>query len=108
LLSLIQLLIDNHGNMNFKIYISCTQLSLNALGFAVTTQTKPILAFKLRIRCLGIKVCIAEDDRSFGTVELWLKKIQNDLSLAGFSVNLTWDNHTTVHKAWIKGSGLLL
>ena len=34
--------------------------------------------------------------------ELWLKKLKNDLSLAGFNVSLKWNSRSTVHKAWVK------
>ena len=39
--------------------------------------------------------------------EAWMKKIKNNLSLAGFNTSLTWNNRTTVHKAWIKIEGLM-
>ena len=39
--------------------------------------------------------------------ESWMKKVKNDLSLAGFDTSLKWNARTTVHKAWIKIAGLL-
>jgi hypothetical protein len=39
--------------------------------------------------------------------ERWLKKIKNDLALAGFDVSVRWNDKTTVHNAWIKTAGIL-
>lgn len=39
--------------------------------------------------------------------ERWLKKMKNDLQLAGFNVSVTWNNKTAVHKAWIKTADIL-
>ncbi len=39
--------------------------------------------------------------------ESWMKKVKNDLSLAGFDTSLKWNARTTVHRAWIKIEGLL-
>lgn len=39
--------------------------------------------------------------------ELWMKKIKNDLTFAGFDVAVTWNGRSTVHKAWIKTAGVL-
>lgn len=39
--------------------------------------------------------------------ETWIKKLKNDLLLAGFEPSLKWNDRTTVHKAWIKIEGLL-
>ena len=33
--------------------------------------------------------------------ELWMKKLKNDLFLAGFNIHLSWNARTNVHKAWI-------
>jgi predicted nucleotidyltransferase component of viral defense system len=39
--------------------------------------------------------------------ELWMKKLKNDLMLAGFDTSMKWNDRTAVHKAWIKVEGLL-
>lgn len=39
--------------------------------------------------------------------EKWIRKIKQDLLNAGFSVTVTWNDRTTVHKSWIKVAGLL-
>jgi predicted nucleotidyltransferase component of viral defense system len=39
--------------------------------------------------------------------EEWMKKLKNDLSLSGFGVSVSWNDKTTVHKAWIKVSEVL-
>ena len=39
--------------------------------------------------------------------ERWLRKLRTDLVLAGFNAGITWNDRTTVHKAWIKVPGLL-
>lgn len=39
--------------------------------------------------------------------ERWMKKLKNDLVLAGFDASVSWNDRTTVHKAWIKVAGLL-
>lgn len=37
----------------------------------------------------------------------WLRKLKNDLQLAGFNAAVTWNDSTAVHKSWIKVRGLL-
>ncbi len=37
----------------------------------------------------------------------WMKKIKTDLTLAGFEATVSWNDRTTVHKAWIKIAGIL-
>lgn len=49
----------------------------------------------------------ALDNRDGYTPESWMKKLKNDLSLAGFDTSLSWNGLTTVHNAWIKIDGLL-
>jgi hypothetical protein len=39
--------------------------------------------------------------------EDWMKKIKSDLIFNGFNVSMSWNDRTTVHKAWIKISDLL-
>ena len=39
--------------------------------------------------------------------EVWMKKLKNDFQLAGFNAAVSWNDRTTVHKAWIKVAGLL-
>lgn len=39
--------------------------------------------------------------------ELWMKKVKNDLQMEGFNAAVSWNEKTTVHKSWIKVSGLL-
>jgi hypothetical protein len=39
--------------------------------------------------------------------EKWIRKLKQDLELAGFSVTVTWNDRTNVHKSWIKVAGLL-
>ena len=39
--------------------------------------------------------------------EAWIKKLKNDLQLAGFNVSASWNDRATVHKAWIKVADLL-
>lgn len=39
--------------------------------------------------------------------EEWFKKLKNDLALAGFSVSVSWNDRTAVHKSWVKIAGLL-
>lgn len=39
--------------------------------------------------------------------ELWMKKVKSDLRFAGFDVTVSWNDRTTVHKAWVKVTGLL-
>jgi hypothetical protein len=39
--------------------------------------------------------------------ETWMKKIKNDLVLAGFETGMSWNDRTTVHKAWIRIAGVL-
>jgi predicted nucleotidyltransferase component of viral defense system len=39
--------------------------------------------------------------------EKWIRKLKQDLELAGFTVAVTWNARTTVHKSWIKVAGLL-
>jgi len=39
--------------------------------------------------------------------ERWLKKLKNDLTLAGFEASVSWNDRTTVHKGWIKTAGIL-
>jgi hypothetical protein len=41
------------------------------------------------------------------TPETWMKKVGNDLNLAGFNAKVSWNEKTTIHKAWIKVAGLL-
>lgn len=42
------------------------------------------------------------------TPEAWMKKLKRHLTLAGFDATVSWNDRTTVHKAWIKiGGGLL-
>lgn len=47
------------------------------------------------------------EDKEGYKPETWMKKLKNDLSLAGFNISLSWNDHTTVHKAWIKTEELL-
>ena len=37
----------------------------------------------------------------------WIKKLNNDLRLAGFNAAVTWSDKSTVHKAWIRVADLL-
>jgi len=39
--------------------------------------------------------------------EVWMKKLKNDLQLAGFNAAVSWNDRSTVHKSWIKVAGLL-
>jgi predicted nucleotidyltransferase component of viral defense system len=39
--------------------------------------------------------------------EVWMKKLKNDLQLAGFNAAVSWNDRRVVHKAWIKVAGLL-
>lgn len=39
--------------------------------------------------------------------EAWLKKLKSELTFAGFDVSVTWNDRSTVHKAWIKIGQLL-
>ena len=39
--------------------------------------------------------------------EKWMKKLKNDLQLAGFDPAVTWNDRANVHKAWIRVAGLL-
>ncbi len=39
--------------------------------------------------------------------ERWMKKLKNDLVLAGFNTSVSWNDRTTVHKSWIRVAGLL-
>ena len=39
--------------------------------------------------------------------ETWMRKLKNDLSLAGFETRVTWNDRTTAHKAWIRIAGIL-
>jgi predicted nucleotidyltransferase component of viral defense system len=39
--------------------------------------------------------------------QAWMKKVKSDLQFAGFQTTVTWNDHTTVHKSWIKVAGLL-
>lgn len=39
--------------------------------------------------------------------EKWLKKLKNDLVLAGFDASVSWNAKTTVHKAWVRAAGIL-
>ena len=39
--------------------------------------------------------------------EAWMKKLKRDLSLSGFGVSVSWNDRTTVHKAWVKVAELL-
>jgi len=39
--------------------------------------------------------------------EKWMKKVKNDLRLAGFDATVSWSDKTTVHKSWIKVAGVL-
>jgi len=39
--------------------------------------------------------------------EVWMKKLKNDLQLAGFDTSVSWNNQTTVHKSWVKVAGIL-
>jgi len=41
------------------------------------------------------------------TPEAWMKKVKNDLRLAGFDVKVTWNERSTVHKSWVKVADLL-
>jgi len=47
------------------------------------------------------------DDPEGYQPEAWLKKLKNDLLLAGFEASVSWNEGTTVHKSWIKVTGLL-
>jgi len=38
---------------------------------------------------------------------VWMKKIKNDLSLAGFNTSVSWNDNTTVHKSWVRVEELL-
>lgn len=38
---------------------------------------------------------------------VWMKKLKNDLQLAGFDAAVSWNDRSTVHKSWIKVAGLL-
>lgn len=37
----------------------------------------------------------------------WMKKLKTSFSLAGFDTAISWNERTTVHKAWIRIGGLL-
>lgn len=37
----------------------------------------------------------------------WLTKVKRDLSLAGFQVEVTWNERNVVHAAWVRLAGLL-
>ncbi|VGO15236.1 hypothetical protein PDESU_03818 [Pontiella desulfatans] len=37
----------------------------------------------------------------------WMKKLKNDMMLAGFDVSINWNDRKTVHAAWIKVGGIL-
>jgi predicted nucleotidyltransferase component of viral defense system len=39
--------------------------------------------------------------------EAWMKKLKNDLQLAGFNATVSWNDRRVVHKAWIKVAGVL-
>jgi hypothetical protein len=39
--------------------------------------------------------------------EAWMKKLKNDLQLAGFNTAVSWNDRTVVHKSWIKVGGVL-
>lgn len=39
--------------------------------------------------------------------ESWLKRLKRELSLSGFEASVSWNNRTTVHKSWVKVSGLM-
>lgn len=39
--------------------------------------------------------------------EAWLKKLKRDLAFSGFDVSVSWNDKTTVHKAWIKVAEVL-
>lgn len=39
--------------------------------------------------------------------EKWLKKLKTDLGLAGFEAAVSWNDKTTVHKAWVRAAGVL-
>ncbi len=41
------------------------------------------------------------------TPEKWMKKVKMDLELEGFDARVSWSDKTTVHKSWIKVSGIL-
>jgi len=47
-----------------------------------------------------------ENDKGYKP-EQWMKKLKNDLLLAGFNISLSWNDRTTLHKAWIKIDELL-
>ena len=47
-------------------------------------------------------------DRSSGyKPEVWMKKLKNDLQLAGFNARVSWNDRRVVHKSWIKVAGVL-
>jgi hypothetical protein len=39
--------------------------------------------------------------------EKWLRKLKNDLALAGFDTSVSWNDKTTVHKGWVRVAGIL-
>lgn len=39
--------------------------------------------------------------------ERWMKKLKSDLVLSGFEASVSWNDKTTVHKAWLKVAGIL-
>lgn len=41
------------------------------------------------------------------TPKAWMKKVKNDLLLAGFDAKVTWNERSTVHKSWVKVADLL-
>lgn len=39
--------------------------------------------------------------------QAWMAKVKRDLALAGFTPEVTWNDHKTVHTGWVRLSGLL-
>jgi len=65
------------------------------------------LRFVYRLPRFSEDLDFALEHRDGYSPEKWMKKVKNDLSLAGFDVKVSWNDKSTVHKSWIKVAGLL-
>ena len=111
-LSLIHDLSDPAGKLNIlREYVQAQVLrslheseAFRSLSFVGGTALRFVYGLPRFSEDLGLSL---DDNVEEYQPECWLKKMKRDLSLAGFDVSLSWNNRTTVHKAWVKIPGIL-
>jgi predicted nucleotidyltransferase component of viral defense system len=65
------------------------------------------LRFVYRLPRFSEDLDFALETREGYNPQSWMKKVKSDLQFAGFQTAVTWNEHTAVHKSWVKVAGLL-